>query len=147
MILVGPRQDAVVTRSIFQKSRTPIGIKINILTGVDTDLMPVVNLTPHDISIIGKDGEVRSTFPASGEVLRLSTIDLGTQAYPEVDAPVELVEFGHLLNPPRKLPGVWYLVSLPCALAHPRGDFLVPYLEVRDDSGRIIGCRLLGRPV
>lgn len=109
--------------------------------------MTVVNLTPHDVTVMSESGDVHVNFPASGTVLRLGTIELGTQHYPDVPAPVELVEYHHLQNPPKKIPGTWYLVSLPCALAYPREDFLVPFLEVRDDRGQILGCRLLGRPV
>ena len=109
--------------------------------------MTVLNLTPHPVVIMDDDRNELRTYPTSGEVLRLGTIDLGTQHYPDVDVPVELVEFGHLSNPPKKAPGIWYIVSLPCALAYPREDFLVPYLELRDDRGRIVGCRFLGRPV
>lgn len=106
----------------------------------------VINLTPHDVTI-WRDGAPLVTYPPSGEVARLATIELGTQRYPGVFAPVELVEFHHIENPPPKVDGTWYIVSLPTALASPRADFLVPYLEVRDDGGRIIGCRMLARPV
>ena len=58
-----------------------------------------------------------------------------------------MVEFHHLLQSPPHIEGTWYIVSLPCALVAPRADFLVPYDEVRDDAGRIVGCRLLARPV
>jgi hypothetical protein len=111
--------------------------------------MNVINLTPHDVTVWLDDdplgGKVR--FPASGQVARLGTIELGTQSYPGVLAPVELVEFHHLENPPPQEDGTWYIVSLPTALAHPRKDFLVPYREVRDEDGRIVGCRMLARPV
>jgi hypothetical protein len=106
----------------------------------------IVNLTPHDIVLMKEDREVIETFPASGEVLRLSTIDLGTNIVPGVGA-VEYVEFGHLNGAPPRKAGTWYVVSLPCALAWPREDFLVPYMEVRDEKGRVIGCRFLARPV
>lgn len=105
----------------------------------------VVNLTPHEVRVI-RDGRDDVVYPASGDVARLGMIELGTQDY-GVGAPVELVEFNHLQQPPPRVEGTWYIVSLPCALADPRGDFLVPYLEVRDDAGRIVGCRLLARPV
>lgn len=107
--------------------------------------MPVVNLTPHEIRVI-RDGREDVVYPPSGDVARLATIELGTQDY-GVGAPVELVEFHHIQQPPPRVPDTWYIVSLPCALAVPRGDFLVPYLEVRDDAGRIVGCRMLGRAV
>ena len=109
--------------------------------------MSVVNLTPHAVTVLDADGGLLHEYPPSGDIARLGTIELGTQHYPDVDTAVELVEFGHLVKSPPKLAGTWYIVSLPCALAYPRADFLVPYLEVRDDAGRIIGCRLLARSV
>lgn len=107
--------------------------------------MTVVNLTPHEVRVM-RDDEPDVVFPASGQVARLSVVDLGTRDY-GVGVPVENVEFHHLVEAPPRIEGTWYIVSLPCALANPRGDFLVPYLEVRDDAGRIIGCQMLGRPV
>jgi hypothetical protein len=104
----------------------------------------IVNLTPHEVRII-RDGRDDVVFPPSGDVARLGTIELGTQYGLEV--PYELVEFHHLENPPPRKDDVRYIVSLPTALASPRGDFLVPYREVRDDNGRIIGCRMLAQPV
>lgn len=104
----------------------------------------VINLTPHEVRVI-RDGHDDTVYEPSGKVARLATIELGTQDY-GVGAPVELVEFHHLTDPPPRIEGTWYIVSLPCALAAPRGDFLVPYLEVRDDAGRVVGCQMLGRP-
>ncbi len=114
--------------------------------------MEVVNLTPHDVTVMPIDGSAHTVFtPDPAGPLRLSTIELGTQPLGFENGagavPVELVEFHHLLKPPPRVEGTWYIVSLPCALAAPRPDFLVPFNEVRDDAGRIIGCRLLARPV
>ena len=105
----------------------------------------IVNLTPHEVRVIGWGDDI--VYPASGKLARLATITLGTHRYEGVEAPVELVEFHHLTEDPPKVEGTWYIVSLPVALVAPRADFLVPYDEVRDDNGRIIGCRLLARPV
>lgn len=109
--------------------------------------MNVINLTPHEVRII-RDGIGDIVYPPSGDVARLAMVDLGTQQYPGVHAPVELVEFGHLEKRPPPPDGVtWYIVSLATALGAPREDFLVPYDEVRDGDGRIIGCRMLARSV
>ncbi|MBQ1165347.1 hypothetical protein KBZ21_45985, partial [Streptomyces sp. A73] len=74
-----------------------------------------------------------------------ATIELGTQ----MDG-TELVEFGHRAELPPKRDGVRYIVSLVVALGlGPRGrdDLLVPYREVRNSSGTVIGCRSLAQPV
>jgi hypothetical protein len=43
----------------------------------------------------------------------------------------------------------WYVVSLALALAfaEKRGDLLVPFRDVRNSEGTVIGCRSLARPV
>lgn len=73
--------------------------------------------------------------------------------------PVEYVEYcahGGLVHPlPRPQQGTWLIVSLVVAMQqtyvyqHPKGraDLLVPYREVRNLSGTVIGCRQLARPV
>jgi hypothetical protein len=99
----------------------------------------IINLTPHEVRII-RHGVDDIVYPPSGDVARLGTIELGGGEFVQV-------EFHHLENPPTRKDGVRYIVSLPTALASPRGDFLVPYREVRDDDGRIIGCRMLAQPV
>lgn len=109
--------------------------------------MAIVNLTPHEVTLHLDDDPMgeKIAFPASGDVARLATIELGALLVDDVL--VDLVEFHHIENPPPVIEGRWYIVSLPTALAQPRGDFLVPFREVRDDGGRIVGCRALARPV
>lgn len=107
----------------------------------------LVNLTPHAVRII-RHGCDDVVIEPSGNVARLGTVELGSYLIPGPDLlRVEYVEFGHLVQPPPAIEGTRYIVSLPAALACPRGDFVVPYLEVRDDDGRIIGCRTLAKAV
>ena len=70
--------------------------------------------------------------------------------------PVEYVEYaahGGLVNPlPEHQEGVWLIVSLVVAIQQvyvygKRSDLLVPYREVRNMSGTVVGCRQLARPV
>lgn len=109
--------------------------------------MTLVNLTPHPIAIYGNreiaegPGEV---IPPSGTVVRVATIDLGTQS--GADAAYELVEYGHLDGLPPQQRGTTYIVSLVAALAaRGRADLLAPYVEVRNEAGTMIGCRYLQR--
>lgn len=107
----------------------------------------ILNLTPHPIRLF-RDGEAEpyEEIPVGGPPVRLATIDLGTQL--GYGAPVELVEFGHAHDLPNKMPDTWLIVSLPVALSLTgRDDLLVPYLEVRNDEGTVIGCRMLAQPV
>lgn len=101
------------------------------------------NLTPHPIRIISDDGRVIEEFPPDGPPVRLAMIELGSSGG------FELVEFGHAHDLPPKQDGVWLIVSLPVALACVPGrpDLVVPYREVRNDEGTVIGCRMLAQPV
>lgn len=114
--------------------------------GAETTITGVVNLTPHDVVILDADGSEVHRYPRSGEVARLATVELHSHRMPDGVA-VQGVEFHHLAATPPRVDGTRYIVSLPTALAAPRADFLVPYGEVRDDSGQIRGVRMLAQPV
>ncbi|MFJ2735514.1 hypothetical protein [Streptomyces sp. NPDC087317] len=113
----------------------------------------ILNLTPHPIRLYSNEREdgsddldlhLRTVIEPEPKPARLATIELGT-----CDG-VELVEFGHRAELPPKQDGVRYVVSLVVALAlvpQGRNDLLVPYREVRNASGTVIGCRQLAQPV
>jgi hypothetical protein len=123
----------------------------------------LINLTPHPIQIYGWDVpdrfdpaefEPQWVIEPSGTVARIGEIDLGTQHPRNCPVAVEYVEYRHAngLPKPDVLRGgdydTWYVVSLALALAATdRGDLLVPYRELRNHDGTVIGCRLLARPV
>lgn len=104
----------------------------------------LVNLTPHPVAIYGnralEDGP-EEVVPPSGTVVRVATIELGTQSGGTY--PYELVQYGHAENLPRPQAGTEYVVSLVVALAVHRDDLLAPYVEVRNEEGTMIGCRYL----
>lgn len=112
----------------------------------------ILNLTPHPIRLYAREREdglddlephLREVYQPSGEPVRLATIELGGGSWPE------LVEFGHMTNAPPRQDGTLYIVSLVVAisLAAKRSDFIVPYSEVRNSSGTVIGCRSFAQPV
>ncbi|MFD6490691.1 hypothetical protein [Streptomyces sp. NPDC060188] len=112
----------------------------------------ILNLTPHPIRLYAGEREdgiddlephLRKVIEPEETPARLATIELGGGAWPE------LVEFGHAQNLPPKRDGHRYIVSLVVALAltDRRDDLLVPYREVRNASGTVIGCRSLAQPV
>jgi hypothetical protein len=130
----------------------------------------LTNLTPHPVRIYGWEvpdrfplGEYEPLLelPPSGTVARIGEIDLGGAHLRGCDAPVEMVEYRHFNGLPPKREGpwdgntVWYVVSLPLALSccEPRengvyrSDLLVPFREVRNPEGTVIGCRSLAIPV
>lgn len=121
----------------------------------------IINLTPHPIRIYGWDvpdrfalgeHEPQLELEPSGIVARIGEIELGTQYLRHVDTPVEYVEYRHANGIPEQQKhgdnySTYYVVSLALALASDRGDLLVPYREVRNTDGTVIGCRSLARPV
>jgi len=127
----------------------------------------ITNLTPHPIRIYGWDVPERfnlgdhepwTVLEPSGTVARIGEIDLSTTSLPGCDAPVTMIEYRHANGLPPKYENWdkntdWYVVSLALALSlagdkswH-RNDLLVPYREVRNPEGTVIGCRALALPV
>lgn len=109
----------------------------------------IKNLTPHEVTLVGEDGKVIATFPSEG-VLRLpqTTLRVATLKVEGdgVEIPITQTSFGGLEQLPPKEEGTIYIVSsLVCQAAPHRGDFYIPDQTVRDERGRIIGCRSLSR--
>lgn len=114
----------------------------------------IVNLTPHPIRLYSderEDGDddlaphLREVIPPEDRPARLDMAELGMQA-----GGIAMVEYGHARDLPRPSgDGTRYIVSLVVALAlvDRRSDLLVPYREVRNSSGTVIGCRQLAQPI
>lgn len=104
--------------------------------------MNIINLTPHAVVIVHEDGNI--TIPASGTLARVAakTVTVG-----EIDGiPITSTEFGTVEGLPAPTPDTIYIVSSIVASRVPdREDVFVPNESVRDENGRIIGCRSLGR--
>lgn len=119
----------------------------------------IVNLTPHPIRIyhpnvpdrIQIDGEYvpLHVFEPSGTVARISQLEIGTFDHNGVRC--ELVQYGQAEGLPpydreSHAKNRRFIVSLVTALACiRRPDLLVPYREVRNLEGTVIGCRALAR--
>ena len=106
----------------------------------------IINLTPHSINVIGDDNSVAITIEASGNVARCSqtinivdTIDLDNVAIP-----ISSSSYGEVVDLPTPQDDTYYIVSRLVMSACPnRQDLLVPNDLVRDEAGRVIGCRSL----
>ena len=106
----------------------------------------IINLTPHSINVIGDDNSVAITIEALGNVARCSqTIDIvDTITYNNVTIPISSSSYGEVVDLPAPQVGVYYIVSRLVMSACPnRQDLLVPNDLVRDEAGRVIGCRSL----
>lgn len=103
----------------------------------------LVNMTPHNLDIIQVDGNTLTVAP-SGIVPRCSSSE-------EIDGTIgDLIQItrqtlGEVEGLPDPVPGAFYIVSRLVASAANRPDLLVPGPLVRDDQGRVIGCKGLSR--
>lgn len=103
----------------------------------------IINLTPHTINICAEDGGVIRSYESQG-IARAKQI---ARSIGEIDG-VELVsmEFGSPEDLPEYTEGTFLVVSIITAnAARAAGrridDLLITSDPVRDDSGRIIGCK------
>lgn len=104
--------------------------------------MKIINLTPHTINLVLENG-TRAIEP-SGKVARVSATTVKTGFIDDV--PTSATEYGEVIDLPEPKEGVVYVVSsLVAARVPSRNDVYIPNESVRDEDGRIIGCRSLGR--
>lgn len=118
-----------------------------------------VNLTPHDVVLVGADGKPTRTFPASGEVLRVNfskgkkhTVEMsdGTSVTLETAPRATLsTNMLQLTGAVQSSPG-WIVSSMVAdAIYESMGGIELfcpntgPGSVVRDDSGQIVGVKEL----
>ena len=109
--------------------------------------MRVTNLTPHEVKVLDDDDNVIATFPSSG-VARASQHNVLVGEIESI--PVVKTEFGEVLGLPEPAEDTVFIVSrITVEVARARGlntdDLLITSGAVRDDQGRIVGCRALAR--
>lgn len=105
-------------------------------------MMQIINATPHDVNIIGENGQVVRTYAASGICPRCS---VSREAVDEIDGiRINRTVFGDVVGLPEYVEGTYYIVSAIVAnAAKGRQDLLITDDAVRDDKGRVIGCKAL----
>jgi len=111
--------------------------------------MKIVNLTPHPLNLMpeGPEGPV-VTIPPSGQVARCTVdrVQVDTVTVDGISVPVNQTRFGKVENLPEPQEGTIFIVSALTAQAVPeREDVFITDDAVRDEQGRIIGCRALAR--
>jgi hypothetical protein len=120
--------------------------------------MKLVNLTPHPVKIYSggtpdrvdnPDDGVVLTLPPAGQFARLSEAVTGEDTVVTeegVEISVSTVSYAEVEGLPSPQQGTVYVVPLMTALAAAgRQDLLVPYEQVRNQEGTVVGCRRLGR--
>ena len=106
--------------------------------------MTIINLTPHAITFLDENNSVLATVEPSGVVARAAQT---RDRISEVNGiPVNQCSYGEVTGLPDPQDGTIYLVSALTAQAcRNRNDVFITDDAVRDDSGRIIGCRAIAR--
>ena len=109
--------------------------------------MRIVNLTPHEVKIVDGGNNVVAVFPSDG-VARASQHDVLVDEINSI--PVVKTEFGEVLGLPEPAEDTVFIVSritveVACARGLNTDDLLITSGAVRDDQGRIVGCRALAR--
>lgn len=114
--------------------------------------MAILNLTPHAITLMVPSG-APITFPPDGRVARAASISKPVDVLDLDGVEVEVVstEFGAPEGLPDPEHGVRLIVSAITAAAAKAagrsvGDLLLVSDPVRDQEGRIVGCRRFALP-
>ena len=105
--------------------------------------MKIINLTPHAINFVQEDRSPILTVEPSGQLARVS---VHTETTGEIAGiPVTKSVYGEVEGLPEPEEGTIYIVSSLVAGRVPeRKDVFIPNESVRDEKGRIIGCKSLG---
>jgi hypothetical protein len=103
----------------------------------------IINLTPHDVTVVC--GDITKTFGKSGQVTRLGQtqpIRVG------MIAGIDILKsgFGPTEGLPEPIPETYFIVSMVVAQANPhRRDLISPDTSpagaIRDEDGKIIGTK------
>lgn len=108
----------------------------------------LVNLTPHAITLMDDDTNNICIIEPSGDIARVSvrTERTETLAFNDMALATSKSVYGEVEGLPDETDGVAYVVSSLVAQRVPeRNDVFIPNESVRDEKGRIIGCKSLGR--
>ena len=106
----------------------------------------VINCTPHDVNLVTTKGNI--TFPKSGIIPRLTESQKKINSVNSNGIEIDIMEKSFLK--PEGLPEpqentIFIVSALVAGACKNRDDLVVPNDTVRDDQGRIIGCRSLAR--
>ena len=105
--------------------------------------MQVINLTPHELTLVGSNEEVIERIPSSG-ITRVSEV---VETLGNINGiPLVKKTFGKVEGLPDPQDGVVYYVSAITASAvQGRDDVVIGGESVRNDNGQIIGIKSFAR--
>jgi membrane protease subunit (stomatin/prohibitin family) len=100
----------------------------------------IINLTPHNITLIDNNNNIVDVFQSAG----LARVDSNTCQVSTVNGiPVNTVKFGNVTGLPDPQDDTFFVVSriVADAVKGTRNDILIVDKTVRNDAGQIIGCQ------
>lgn len=107
----------------------------------------IINLTPHAINIVDKDGNKIVDLPSEGEARAVQkNVNFGHLG----DVPLVKAEFGEPIGLPEPAENTFYVVSAITANAakaagRTTDDLLITVETVRNEKNQIIGCKALAK--
>ena len=105
--------------------------------------MEFINLTPHALTVHRVDDSV-ITIPASGNVARVSQHDVRDEVVDGIE--INHSQLGEVEGLPQAEDGKIFIVSRLVATAvKDRLDVVVPGILLRDEQGRVVGCKGFAR--
>ena len=97
----------------------------------------IKNFTPHQVNLLDEKGNV-VTFPSEG-IARCATNSVETGEV--AGTPIFKTSFGEVTGLPSSEEGIFLIVSGLVLSASSRKDLICPNDLVRDEKGRVTGCR------
>ena len=108
--------------------------------------MKIINCTPHDVNLITESENI--TFPRSGIIPRLTEqqVKINSVTVNGIEIDIMKKSFNEVEGLPEPENGTTYIVSALIAGACPgRTDLIIPNDTIRDEKGRIVGCKNFAR--
>ena len=101
----------------------------------------IKNLTPHDVTIVDNDGNQIEVFKRNSDIIpRVSSKTIEEFVLGKIK--FTKTTFGNVENLPDKQDDTLLIVSsIVCQACRDRDDLVIVNETVRDDNGRIVGCK------
>lgn len=103
--------------------------------------MTIRNFTPHVVRVVDEEGSLVREFPSNG-LARVASSEVIVEEFDGIQ--LSKTHFGDVEGLPDAEDGTLLIVSRLVKAAMPeRADLVCPGMQVRDDEGRVIGCKSL----
>jgi hypothetical protein len=105
----------------------------------------LVNLTPHQLRVVDHNGATVLDLPPPDIPARIGQTTVAEQHLGPTRVPLRTIRYGPPTSLPEQTDNTILIVSRVVAQELDRPDLVFPDEEIRDNNGRITGCRALAR--